>query len=102
MAFETISLWRALFLAIQIWSQATVAKSWNKWVSDKGIPTFSGCRIIYSHSTIEDIHKAKMSKGQKEFRQTTLAIGQEKNKWNIESVGKEYKEQEVSIVEFRI
>jgi hypothetical protein len=46
---------------------------------------------------MEEICKARVSIGQYEFRQTTLAIGQEKNKCTRESVGKEQREQEVSI-----
>jgi hypothetical protein len=79
-----------------------VAKSWNKWILDKWIPIFSWCRIISSHYTIAKIRKARISKCQKEFLQTTLEIGQEKKRWSIESILEEHKEQEVSIIAFGI
>jgi hypothetical protein len=43
--------------------------------------------------------RARLSKGQKDWRQTTRAIGQEKKIWRIESLGKEQREQEVSGLE---
>jgi hypothetical protein len=89
--------WRVLFRANQIWSQATAANIWKRCEYEAGIPIISGCRIIDNQSDKESIRRARLSKGQKEFLQTTLAIGQEKNKCNRESLGKEQREQEISV-----
>jgi hypothetical protein len=43
-----------------------------------GIPIVAGLRIISNQSVISLIGKARLSKGQKGWRQTTRAIGQEK------------------------
>lgn len=79
-----------------------MAKIWNRCWSDTGIPIFSGCRSKSSQDSIEETLKVRISKSQKEFLQTTRAIGHEKNKWSIESVGNEQREQDVSIVELWI
>jgi len=88
------SSWCALFLENQIWSHATIAKIWNLWKSSKGIPILAGLRIIENQSVISAILKARISKCQKDWRHTTLAIGQEKKRCRIESIGPEHREQE--------
>jgi hypothetical protein len=92
-AFGIRFSWCALFLAYQIWSQATATKIWKKWDSEAGIPITCGWRITCNQSTVEEIHKAWISRGQKEFLQITRAIGQEKNRWTRESVEEEHREQ---------
>jgi len=98
-AFGTILSWWALFLENQSWSQATAAKIWNIWVAVCGIPIVAGFKIINSQSVMSWTGKARLSKGQKDWRQTTRAIGQEKKIWRRESIRKEQREQEVSGLE---
>jgi len=92
-AFGTKFSWCALFLAYQIWSQATTAKIWKRWDSEAGIPIVCGWSITCNQSAIKEIRKARISIGQKKFLQTTFTIGQDINKWTKESVEKEHREQ---------
>jgi len=57
----------------------------------------SRLRIIENQSAILVTFKASISNGQKDWRQTTRAMGQEKKRCKIESKGKEHREHEVSI-----
>jgi hypothetical protein len=76
-----------------IWLQATTVKIWNLCESSVEIPIVSGCGIIFD---IDEIWRAVISNGKKEFLQMTRAMGQEKNKWTRESVKWEQREQDVS------
>jgi hypothetical protein len=55
-----------------------------------------GLRIIRSQSVMLVTFKAFISKGQKEWRQTTRAIGHVKKRCKMESRGNEQREQLVS------
>jgi hypothetical protein len=63
------------------------------------MPIRSGLRTIESQYTILVTFKARISIGQKDWRQTTWAMGQVKKRCKMGSNGKEHREHEVSIWE---